>query len=68
MTMVAAMRRVGAASLTWLPVAARDALGVAGLSSVAYGCWLLAPAAGFIVGGVEAVAVCALVTASAGGR
>jgi hypothetical protein len=68
MTVDAAMRRAGAAFLSWLPIAGRDALGLAGLSSIAYGCWLLAPAAGFIVGGVEAVAICALATAAAGAR
>jgi hypothetical protein len=64
----AALRRAGAAFLTWLPVGARDAIGAGGLVSVAFGFWLLAPAAGFIVGGLEAVAVCALLTASPGAK
>lgn len=66
MNIVVTMRRASALFLSWLPVAVRDALGVAGLGSIAYGCWLLTPAAGFIVGGVEAVAICALVTAASG--
>lgn len=61
-----AMRRTGAALLTWLPVVGRDAIGVAGLSAIAYGCWMLAPPAGFIVGGLEGASVCAILTAGAG--
>jgi len=57
-----AMRRAGAVGLSWLPDAGRDALGLAGLASIAYGFWLIAPAAGFIVGGIEAASVCALLT------
>ncbi len=63
-----AMRRAGAAFLSWLPIAGRDVLGVAGLGAIAYGCWLLAPPAGFIVAGAEAAAVCALLTAASGRR
>jgi len=59
-----AMRRAAGAFLAWLPVAGRDGLGLAGLGAIAYGCWLLAPAAGFIVGGLEAAGVCALLTAA----
>lgn len=34
-----------------LPVLMRDGLGLAGAALVAYGAWLVYPAAGFIVGG-----------------
>lgn len=68
MNILAVARLAHAALASALPTVARDALGVAGLASIAYGCWLLAPAAGFIVGGIEAVAICALATAAAGGR
>ena len=68
MAALAALRRTGASFMTWLPVAARDLLGLAGLGSIAYGFWLLSPPGGFIVGGVEAAAVCALRTAGAGGK
>jgi hypothetical protein len=34
----------------------RDLVGIAGAGSVAYGAWLLHPAAGFIVGGALALA------------
>jgi hypothetical protein len=64
MAVSAALRRLGAVFLTWLPVAGRDVLGVAGLGSIAYGCWMLSPPAGFIAGGLEAAAICALLTLS----
>jgi hypothetical protein len=37
-----------------LPSAARDVVGLSGVSSIAYGAWLINPAAAFIVGGVLA--------------
>ena len=39
-----------------LPVMLRDAVGVAAVGSIAYGSWLLNPAAGFIVGGMLVLA------------
>ena len=54
--------------LSWIPDLVRDGLGVACLGSIAYGSYLLTPAAGFIVGGLEGVALCALLTAAAGRR
>ena len=59
-----ALRRASGAFLSWLPATVRDAVGVAGLGSVAFGCWRLAPSAGLIVGGLEAVAICLLLTAA----
>ena len=67
MTIRASLRRFGGVFLLWLAAAARDALGVMGLGAIAYGCWLFAPAAGFVVGGLESVAVCALLTAASRG-
>jgi hypothetical protein len=45
-----------------LPPLSRDAIGLAGAGAIAYGAWLIYVPAGFIVGGVMAVAV-ALISA-----
>lgn len=37
-----------------LPSTARDLVGIAGAASIAYGAWMVYPAAGFIVGGLLA--------------
>jgi len=58
-----AIRRAGVAFLSWLPIALSDGFGLVGLGAVAYGAYLLARPAGFIVGGLELVALCALLTA-----
>lgn len=39
-----------------LPVLLRDLIGLVGVGSIAYGAWLIQPAAGFIAGGVLLVA------------
>jgi hypothetical protein len=39
-----------------VPVILRDLIGLAGAASIAFGAWMLHPAAGFIVGGVLALA------------
>jgi hypothetical protein len=39
-----------------LPDLARDAVGVAAAGAIAYGAWLIYPPAGFITGGVLALA------------
>lgn len=39
-----------------LPVVARDLMGIAGVALIAYGAWLIKPAAGFIVAGALMVA------------
>ncbi|WP_377299684.1 hypothetical protein [Rhizobium sp. SGZ-381] len=38
------------------PIVLRDSVGIAGVGSVAYGCYIIMPAAGFIVGGALAIA------------
>jgi hypothetical protein len=37
--------------MSTLAIIIRDLIGLAGAASIAYGAWLLLPAAGFIVGG-----------------
>lgn len=49
-----------------LPALARDAAGLAGATLIAYGAWLVFPAAGYIVGGVLLISG-ALLTARGGG-
>lgn len=43
-----------------LRVATRDAVGLSGCGLVAYGCWLLSPALGFIGGGLMLIALATL--------
>ena len=45
-----------------LPIILRDLTGLAGAGMIAYGAWLIAPAAGFITGGVLVLAGCILVS------
>lgn len=54
MKLPGALRRLG-------PPLLCDAVGLAGLGSVAYGAWLIYEPAGFIVGGLLAVATVVLV-------
>ncbi len=49
-----------------LPVVTRDIVGLAAVCLIAYGAWLITPAAGFIVGGVLLLAGTILISAKAG--
>jgi len=46
------MRRLGLAISRHAPNLFRELIGIGGAVLVAYGCWTLHPAAGYIVGGV----------------
>lgn len=43
-----------------IPVLLRDGIGLAGAAAFTYGAWMMAPPAGFMVGGVFGIAVAAL--------
>ena len=47
---------------SYLPVILRDIVGLAAAASIAYGAWMLHPAAGFITGGVLVLAGVALLS------
>lgn len=48
----AALASFAAASARAFPVVVRDLTGIAAVGLIAYGAWLMAPPAGFIVAGV----------------
>lgn len=50
------LRRLGAAVAAGGGIVLRDLAGIAGAGSISYGAWLIAPAAGFIVGGILLIA------------
>ena len=49
-----------------LPTIIRDIAGVAGVALIAYGAWLIMPAAGFITGGALLVLGVVLISANRG--
>lgn len=62
-------RRIGLGlgiAASYLPVILRDTVGLAAAASIAYGAWMLHPAAGFITGGILVLAGVALLSVSAG--
>lgn len=60
------MKKALAGLVRAVPTFLRDATGLAGAGSIAYGAWLLHPAAGFIIGGVLALGGAFLAARSAG--
>lgn len=49
-----------------LPAVVRDIVGLAGVASIAYGAWLVAPSAGYITGGSLLVLGVILISAKRG--
>jgi hypothetical protein len=49
------LKTVLRAIAVYTPIVVRDVVGIAGAGSVAYGAYIITPAAGFIVGGALAI-------------
>ena len=60
------MKKVLAGLVRAFPAVMRDLTGLAGAGSIAYGAWLVQPAAGFIVGGALALGGAFLAARAAG--
>lgn len=64
------LRRIGygiAVGASYLPTILRDIVGLAAVASIAYGAWMLHPAAGFITAGVLVLAGVIMLSMKAGG-
>lgn len=60
--MIRTLKNILAAAVNLTPTFARDALGLIGLAAITYGAGLINRPAGFIVGGLFAVAAAVLLT------